>query len=152
MPKLPPYIVNGNEQEGWVAQWVTRKRSDASQVLFENPADLLEDLAPGVRGYTMEVDGALYVPLVMSTKPNSGLVGDYIDGLKLKNKVIRFPSVVSETLRGMLLRRDFKETTEFSKEMNCDVEIYEWRPGDNHVTKTVESSSSQTVDVSDTTP
>lgn len=68
-------------------------------------------LAPGVRGYTMEHRGALYIPLVIAERPGNGDVGRYLDGLP-KNRTVKFPNVMSAKLCGMLQRRGFCLTEE----------------------------------------
>jgi len=77
-------------------------------------------LAPGVRGYTVWSHGELYVPLVIAEREGSGDVGRYLDTLPL-DRVVKFPSVLSERLAGMLLRRGFAPATEMTPRGPCDL-------------------------------
>ena len=68
--------------------------------------DVTEDLAPGVRGYTVEHQGELWIPIIWSLSPGKGCVGAYLDAL-CTNRTIVFPAVISVRLEGMLTRRGF---------------------------------------------
>lgn len=72
-------------------------------------------LAPGVRGYTVEQNGELYVPLIIADRPGSGDVGRYLDSLP-RDRTVKFPNVLSERLEQMLLRRGFHHGVEYSEE------------------------------------
>lgn len=82
-------------------------------------------LAPGVRGYTVEVDGALYVPLLIADQPGSGAVGRYLDSLR--DRIVKVPCVLSERLAEMLRRRGFRLEVEQDPGMG-PVEVWVWRP------------------------
>jgi hypothetical protein len=75
----------------------------------------LEELAPGLRGYTVEVDGALYIPMVMADEPGSGALSAYLDSLP-HDKTIKFPTVISRILREALERRGYVERVERVKD------------------------------------
>jgi len=79
-------------------------------------------IAPGVRGYTMEIDGELYVPLVIADRPGNGDVGRYLDGLPTDHTV-KFPNVISDKLRGMLLCRGFIDSEEWAPEWHCMCDV-----------------------------
>ena len=66
----------------------------------------LDQLAPGVSGYTSEVGEALLVPVIIADKEGNGDVGRYLDTLPRDRWVI-FPTVLSARLAGMLERRGF---------------------------------------------
>lgn len=66
----------------------------------------LDELAPGVMGYTVDKADALYVPMIIATKPGNGDVGRYLDTLPTDRKVI-VPNVMNPILMGMLDRRGF---------------------------------------------
>lgn len=84
---------------------------------------VLDLLAPGVLGYSVEEDGALYIPVIMAEKEGSGDVGRFLDGLP-RDKTIKVPGVASERLRGMLERRDFRSTSEWAEEFGERVEVF----------------------------
>jgi hypothetical protein len=83
----------------------------------------LDVLAPGLRGYTMEVDGALYVPLVVADNPGHGAMRRYLDALP-RDRTIKFPTVINGLLEGMLQRRGFVLEYEGSSEHQQTVEVY----------------------------
>jgi len=62
--------------------------------------------APGVRGYAIEKDGKIYIPLVIADQEGNGDVGRWIDGLP-KDRDIIFPTILNQRLGAMLLRRGF---------------------------------------------
>jgi hypothetical protein len=64
-------------------------------------------LAPGVRGYSVMVDGILHIPLVTAERDGSGDVGRFLDSIP-KDQPVRFPTVMSARLAGMLMRRGFE--------------------------------------------
>jgi len=70
---------------------------------------LLDELASGVRGYTRDVDGALWIPIIIADDPGSGAVGRYLDSLP-RDREVRVPNVFSSRLAGMLMRRGFHTT------------------------------------------
>jgi hypothetical protein len=84
----------------------------------------LDQLAPGVRGYTVEHEGAVYVPVVIADKPGSGDVGRWLDSLDPK-KTWKFPTVLSPVLEGMLKRRGFTQALEWSPEFDEMCELWE---------------------------
>ncbi len=63
-------------------------------------------LASGVKGYAIEKEDALYIPVIMADSPGSGDVGRFLDSLP-RHKAIKFPTVISLTLAGMLKRRGY---------------------------------------------
>lgn len=82
----------------------------------------LDELAPGVLGYTMEEGGALYIPFIMASKPGNGDVGRYLDGLPTE-RTIKVPNVMNGILVGMLKRRGYVPVMEWAAvfEENCEV-------------------------------
>lgn len=84
---------------------------------------LLEELAPGLRGYTLEHNGALYIPLLMADEPGSGACGAYLDQLPT-DRTIKVPNVLSSVLVGMLMRRGFVVDHEWSAEHGETVEVW----------------------------
>lgn len=70
------------------------------------------ELGPGVFGYAIEVDGAVYIPVMQATDPGSGQVGEFLDRVPSN---VRIPNVVSSVLRGMLLRRGWRAATEIDE-------------------------------------
>jgi hypothetical protein len=78
-------------------------------ILGEEP-----ELAPGVRGYSVDVDGELYIPLVIAEKPGNGDVGRFLNSLPV-DKIVKFPNVLNRRLAGMLHRRGFVTHVEDSE-------------------------------------
>lgn len=68
-------------------------------------------LAPGVHGYLFDTPEGLYIPIITADTPGHGDVGRYLDTLPRHRRVV-FPTVLSATLRGMLLRRGFVDAVE----------------------------------------
>ena len=73
------------------------------------------ELAPGVRGYTLDVDGDLWLPLIYAEGEGSGQVGAYLDSLPFDRRVV-VPNILSGRLAGMLKRRGFVTETVTSSE------------------------------------
>jgi hypothetical protein len=88
---------------------------------------VLDPLAPGVMGYTVDHDGALCIPLIWSTEEGKGHVGRYLDSLP-RDRIVRVPNVISGKLAGMLARRGFVQEMEFAEEAGEWVEVWERRP------------------------
>lgn len=63
----------------------------------------LPRIAPGVAGNQVNVDGETWFPFIAAVEPGNGDVGRWLDSL-VGEKVI-IPNVVSDELKGMLLRR-----------------------------------------------
>lgn len=81
-----------------------------------------ELLAPGVLGYKIETEDAIYIPLIQAVTEGSGAVGAYLDSLPA-DRAIKIPDVISDRLRKMLLRRGYVVTHEYAEEFEEDVEI-----------------------------
>lgn len=79
---------------------------------------LLEELAPGVVGYTSTHDGVTYVPMIEATRPGNGDVGRYLDSLPVGTRI---PNIVNDQLEGMVRRRGWLLTYEFSADERIDV-------------------------------
>jgi hypothetical protein len=65
-------------------------------------------IAPGVRGCVIEHEGELHIPLVSAEHPGIGAVATFLESLPQDKRVV-FPTVISEKLANMLLRRGFVE-------------------------------------------
>jgi hypothetical protein len=70
------------------------------------------EIGPGVTGYTMDIRGDLYVPLIQAVHPGNGDVGRYLDSLPTGCRIV-VPNVISARLEGMLLRRGFEPIAEW---------------------------------------
>jgi hypothetical protein len=81
-------------------------------------------IGPGIRGYTMEHEGALYVPLIFSDTPGKGNLSRYLDALP-KNRTIRFPNVLNSIFAGALHRRGFRLIEEWCEEFSEMIEVWE---------------------------
>ena len=79
-------------------------------------------LAPGVRGHYFDTPEGIYIPVITADHPGSGDVSRFLDALP-KDRPVKFPTVISGKLRGMLLRRGFIDGQEFSPEYDDWVEI-----------------------------
>lgn len=77
------------------------------------------ELAPGVGGYTLDVDGDLWLPLIYAEDEGSGQVGEYLDTLPFDRRVV-VPNILSGRLAGMLRRRGFVSETVESSEGSVD--------------------------------
>lgn len=67
---------------------------------------ILDELAPGVRGYTVEEGEDIYIPLIISKDKGKGNVGRYLDSLP-RDKNIKVPNVMNPLLARMLFRRGY---------------------------------------------
>ena len=85
-------------------------------------------VAPGVRALVFDTDKGLYIPFIAAERQGEGDVGRYLDALPRDRRVV-FPSVISRRLMGMLERRGFTETMEYSEEFKEAVEVFE-RPAE----------------------
>jgi len=83
----------------------------------------LDTLGEGVEGYTVEKDGATYIPLVIATHPGSGQVGRWLDGLD-PARTWKIPNITSGRLHGMLTRRGWEVTSEWADMMDEWVDVY----------------------------
>ena len=87
-----------------------------------------ERLADGVFGYTMdEGEKGLYVPWIAAENEGDGRVGKYLDSLPRDRRIV-FPTILSQRLAGMLLRRGFTPSKEWAEEWAEWVEIMERKP------------------------
>ena len=79
----------------------------------------LAEIYPGVRGYAISHNGAIYIPVIEGD--GTGKVGEMLDRLTPR---CRIASVVSARLRGMLERRGWAREWESTEDGDVDV----WRP------------------------
>jgi hypothetical protein len=77
-------------------------------------------LAPGVYGYAIECERGLYIPWIAAESEGSGIVGKFLDELPRDRRVV-FPTVLSDRLAGMLLRRGFIPSWEASEDGPVDI-------------------------------
>ena len=85
-----------------------------------------DQVAPGVHAVLVEHQGVTYIPYIAADTPGNGDVGRYLDSLP-KDRTIRVPCVLSSVLKGMLRRRGYRVTHEWSKEFEEEVEVFERR-------------------------
>lgn len=88
------------------------------------PNGWLDELAPGVFGYTMEDEHALWIPIIQAERPGSGAVSRYLDSLPL-DRTVRVPNVISGRLEGMLERRGFVPRRVWAEEVEQWVQVME---------------------------
>jgi hypothetical protein len=79
-------------------------------------------LARGVRGYTLDVDGDLWLPLISAVSEGSGDVGRYLDSLP-EDRDVFVPNCISLRLEGMLRRRGFVAAEVWAPEMGETVTV-----------------------------
>jgi len=77
--------------------------------------------------YVTDVQRVVFMPVISSLDPGKGLVGAQIDKFKEDYDVVVVPTVMSEKLEGMLLRRDFHPETQWSRAMQEHVHCFVWR-------------------------
>jgi len=87
-------------------------------------------IAPGVHGQMFDTPNGIYIPVISADNPGSGDVGRFLDGLPM-DRDIKFPCVLSPTLRGMLLRRGYVNAGEFSEEFGENVDVMVRRGNSN---------------------
>ncbi len=84
----------------------------------------LDELFPGVRGYAVERNGEIWIPLVEFEHPGDGNVGCMLDVLSPRCRIV---NVCTDILRDMLQRRGWvMSTTETDDGDAVDV----WRPAE----------------------
>jgi hypothetical protein len=76
-----------------------------------------------VAGYSVDVDGATYYPVVRATRPGCGDISRWLDGLP-KDKTIKFPTVISRKLEAMLVRRGFTLVQEWDEHCREMADVY----------------------------
>lgn len=84
-------------------------------------------LFPGVMGLTVKRRGTISVVFIMSVEEGRGHVSRYIDHLKQKYSVIRFPNIISKRLENMLVKRGFEHVEEWDTFYGGIADVYVWR-------------------------
>ena len=79
-------------------------------------------LAPGVYGYAIEVEGEIWIPYLRFDREGSCAVGRFLDRLPDN---VAIPNVISPRLLGMMRRRGW--TRRLEPTPHGPIEI--WRPG-----------------------
>lgn len=69
-------------------------------------------LAPGVHGAVFDTPEGIYIPIISADNPGSGDIGRYLNSLP-RDRVVKFPCVLSQRLQEMLERRGFVESQEW---------------------------------------
>ena len=77
--------------------------------------DPLDELAPGLKVYTVEVGNDIYVPVLMADQPGQGALTGYLDKLEASGKTVKIPTVLSDRLALYLTRRGYKPVWEDSE-------------------------------------
>jgi CRISPR/Cas system CMR subunit Cmr4 (Cas7 group RAMP superfamily) len=85
---------------------------------------MLDEIAPGVVGYTTETEEALYIPLIYSLEEGQGHVGRFLDALP-RDRTVRVPTVLSSRLAGALSRRGFRPVREWDDRAKEWIEVWE---------------------------
>lgn len=81
-----------------------------------------EMLFPGVRGYAMEHQGLIYIPLIVAEHKGNGDVGRFLDALSPRCRIV---SVTNKRLQGMLERRGWTADYEMCEGDAVDI----WKKG-----------------------
>ncbi|WCK57397.1 hypothetical protein PP175_25355 (plasmid) [Aneurinibacillus sp. Ricciae_BoGa-3] len=104
---------------------------------FMNPAAVdnpyfalgsMTKIAPGITGHLVDegVKG-VYIITFGSLKQGKGNTGRFIDELKKKYQIVRFPNIVNPIVEGMLLRRGFKRKREYVPALKAHANVYVWK-------------------------
>ena len=88
----------------------------------------LDELAPGLRGYTMEHGGATYIPALFADKPGNGALTKYLDKLEKDGVTIKVPNVLSARLEAYLERRGYVLIGEYSPQFQEVVPVWVKEP------------------------
>ncbi len=95
------------------------------------PIDPRAELAPGVYGYVIEDEGIVYIPMVTAAREGDGSVGRFLDSLP-RDRTIRFPTVLSQRLAGMLERRGFAPGRLFDPQLGEWIDYMERQAAYSH--------------------
>src|ERR1035437_6782210 len=89
-----------------VSLWESSGTGGAQAVTPEDAAEAMgeQQLAPGVHGWLFDTANGIYIPFISADKPGTGDVARFLDSLP-RDRAVKFPTVLSAPLRGMLLRR-----------------------------------------------
>ncbi len=81
----------------------------------------LYELFPGVRGYAIESDGKIYIPIVKAVKEGNGDVSKFLDACSQR---CTFPNIVSGKFKAMLARHGYIETHEWDWKFEQWVDVW----------------------------
>lgn len=84
---------------------------------------LIGHLAPGVNGYQVVTPRANYIPMLMATEEGHGDVGRFLDGLD-RTQTWKIPCIISGRLIGMLERRGWRPTREYTARHDEWVDVW----------------------------
>ncbi len=84
----------------------------------------LEDLAPGVKGYTIVRGDTVYLPMIEVQDEGKGKCQAYLESLEKQYKVVKVPNVLSGILLHILKKRGYKLSLEYSEEFQEMVEVW----------------------------
>lgn len=90
---------------------------------WQETSPQVERIGVASGGYAVESEGRIYVPVVLMPRPGMGDGGRFLDALP-GDRTIVFPCVVSAVLAGMLERRGFVLTWEWSEQYQEALECY----------------------------
>jgi hypothetical protein len=100
-------------------------------VAVDNPFYALGNMhkiARGISGHLVEEEGnVVCIPAFYSLTAGKGHTGQFIDALKEKYSIVKFPSIINPVLEGMLQRRGFKKKREYVSVLKGHVDVYIWR-------------------------
>ncbi|KKL18261.1 hypothetical protein LCGC14_2477320 [marine sediment metagenome] len=80
------------------------------------------EIYPGVKGYAVEKDGFIMIPMIAATEEGHGAVGEFLDRISSRCRVV---NVCSLKLVGMLQRRNFKMTEILVEQFDEMVDVWE---------------------------
>jgi hypothetical protein len=86
------------------------------------------DLEPPLAGYYIsKTERVCYLPVIESLEEGQGHVGRLLERLQAEHDVVVISTVMSDRLRGMLERRDYRRETHFAAGFDDYVHCYVWR-------------------------
>lgn len=87
----------------------------------------MHKIARGVSGHLVEEpNNSVCIPAFYALVAGKGHTGRFIDELKAKYRVVRFPSIINPVLKGMLERRGFKKKRQYVDVLKEKTEVYVW--------------------------
>ncbi len=90
---------------------------------MSTPLATVEEIGAAAGGYAIEVDNAIYIPVIWMATQGQGEGGRFLDALPI-DRTIKVPAVLSTVLAGMLERRGFTVEHEWAEHFQEWVEVY----------------------------
>jgi hypothetical protein len=85
-------------------------------------------LATGIFGHILdEGKKGVYIPTFYSISQGKGNAGKFIEELKERYNIVKFPNIINPVLIGMLERRGFKKKREYVPCLKTHAIVYTWK-------------------------